>query len=982
MPSLFVSVDKTSGNYEDSFIYTINASFNGITGNINSAKIKLFIPDFLNVFLGDVKDPIKNVVENSVVGGKEIIFDFESLTDLGIAVRIGFGITFKADTINETSFICTPQLLINDEETLSATADEIMLSLTPQFEISRAIVLPVSSPASRSAVFYKLTLENFKDLGAEIENVVITCSGTDILVLDSEFSVIGKDVSDKFADTSSDDIQGVFNNNILTFTIPKYKGQRYEFIYRAVIASDLEVGSEISSVASFSIDNQPSVSELHEVTLSSAIYNANISIYAPDYSLADEYICYRLNIENTGNQILRNSVFKNELPSEVLYYKFNTGSFNIGALKENLSAEYFIDYSTINGLTGTIGPYNTDVNTSINLADIIPDGDNLATITWNLNSLGIGVQSKASPQLLGIIKSDTAIDTSIINHIHLEYDDETERNEKVENATTLIANYCILNPNFSSTIGNNPTRPGDIFSFSFSANCRNSRLKNPIFAFLMPKELEYIGNEDYSYSDIFASISPVNPPVVLIENFNENADTLVKFEFINEYEFNFRQLANIKINFDVTVKIGSLGNISSFLLLNTLNSTGVIPNTTDIYQDKNDIAQNPNVSKNYAKSNTIKNTILYFVSTSSNKKVKGLLDSEYIEEPLIGKTVSGGSLEYLITIKNIGNANLENIEIVDILPFIGDTGVIQTNQNRGSEFSIYAISEVVAIIMPENENVEFDIFYSKSSDPLRFGAKFNTIGTDNDWTQEVFEDLSQLKAFKVKTKNTIIKPNEMLKIAITASVPIGATVDSVAWNSFAADVSYLDLSNKIQHLLAIEPEKVGIKIADNQENTVKISGYAFLDDNADGYFNNDENYLNDVIVTLYDENQNLIRYTSTAPSFDKIDGQYGFENLPIGKYYIKFIIDDKKLKFTQQKVDSDNGSKPFSKTGTTQLLDLTNTSAMNNINVGILPKGKYTLAEILKINNQTRGVVRDVIKNQMLLTMKQEDVIDLLENSK
>ncbi len=981
MANLIIGVDRITGNFENTFIYSINASFNGISGDINSAQIKIFIPNYLNIFLGDVQNPIKDVQQNVLEDGTEIVFDFGKITDLGIAVRIGFGVSFKTEAINEQSFSARPVLFINDEENLSAFCDEISLILTPQFEITRQIILPASAPSSGSAVYYKLTLENFGDLGAEINNVVISCNSTEFLTLDNFYPVIGKDVSSKFSDKSADDLQGVFNNNNLVFTLPKYKGQRYEFIYRAVISDSLDIGTEVSSVALFSFDNEEIKEEFHEVTLSSAIYNANTSIYAPSYSLQNEYICYRINIENTGNQILTNAVFKNELPNEISYYQFSTGSFHIGAISQNLSAEYFIDYTTINGNTGTLGPYNTDNNTKVNLKDIILDDDNISSITWNINTLGIGVKTKSVPQLLGVVKSDLKTDTSIINHLHLEFDAGAQRAEKVENATTLIANYCILNPSFSSSVGTTPIKPGDVLTFNLMANCRNSRLKNPIFAFFMPKELEFISNENYIYSDIFTSISPMNPPAVVIENFNENNDTLVKFSFVNEYEFNFRQLSSIKISFDAKVKIGSLGNISSFLLLNTVNSTGVIPNTSDIYQDKNNIAQDETVLKNYAKTSAIKNAILYFVSTSSNKKVKGLLDTSFIEEPLVGKTVNGGTLEYLITIKNIGNANLENIEIVDILPHIGDTGVIQTSSKRNSDFPIYALSEVVATILPENKNIDFDIFYSKSVNPIRFGASFNIIGVDDDWTNEVFDDLSLLKSFKVKTINSIITPGETIKISITASVPLGVNINDVAWNSFAADVSYIDLNNNLQHLLAIEPEKVGIEIIEPALDKVSISGYSFIDDNADGYFNNDESYINDVIVTLYDEDKNLLRYTSTTPSLDGKDGQYIFQNLDAKKYYIKFIIDDKKLKFTKQISDEDTGSKANSKTGVTKILDLTNTKQLDNINVGILPKGKYTLQEILKINNQTRGVVRDVIKNQMLLTMKQEDVLDLIEKS-
>ncbi len=980
MPTLITQVDRLTGNYENTFIYTLNASFNGIAGDINSAKIKVFIPEYLNVFLGDAGNPVKSVTEIEVLNGKEVIYDFGEITDLGIAVRLGFGVTFKTSVPSGSTFICSPVMLINGEEMLVSQAEEVTLVLNPQFEISREIILPESAPSSGGAVFYKLSLENFGDLGAEISNVVIECQGSENVIIDSAFVVSGEDVSEKFADNSADGVTPIFGENSLTFTIASYKGQKYEFIYRAVIAEDLQVGTEIATVASFSIDTVAQGQELHEFTLADKIYDATISIYAPDYSLPEEYICYRMNIKNSGNQILQGVIFENDLPPEISYYEFNTGTFHIGEIKQNLSAEYFIDYETLNGLTGQLGPFNTDNNTTVNLADIILEGDNLNSLVWRLQTLGIGVQNKASPQLLGIVNATVAIDSSVINHIHLSFDNEGQTAEIVENATTLIANYCTLNPSISSTVGTNPIRPNDELTYTFSVNCRSSRLKNPIFAFLMPKELEYVGDEEYAFSDIFTSRDVPTPPVSLTPNFNENGDTLVKFEFIGDYEFSFRQLASAQIKFKAKVSVGALGNIKSYLLLNTKASTGIIPNSVDIYVDNDNIAGDLSVSKNYAKSNVLTNTILYFVSTSSNKKVKGLLDSEYLEEPQIGKTVSGGTLEYLISVKNIGNANLEALEIVDILPYIGDVGVIETKSARGSEYPIYALSEVVATVMPTEEEVDFDILYSKSIDPIRFGGNFDIIGTDDDWTQTAPEDLSQLKAFKVRVKDRYLLPGENLKVAITASVPVGIPVSSIAWNSFATDVMYTNLSGVKQHLLAVEPEKVGVQIVENEEGTVKISGYSFVDNNYDGYYGGEDEFVNDVAVLLYNEAMEVLRYSSTRSDLSGNIGRYSFENLPSGKYYVKFYIDDKNLKFTTQRTDKSVGSKANKKTGLTMLIDLTSESEAKDINVGIVPKDKYTLNDIMKINNQARSMLRNVIKNQMLLTMKQEDVIEIIES--
>ncbi len=979
MPTVLTQVDTTIGNYEQVFIYTLNASFNGVVGDIDSAKIKVFFPSFLNIFLGDIGGSIKKVIETETPEGTEVVFDFGKIEDLGIAVRLGFGVSFSLEAPSGTTFICRPIMFINDEEFLESISDEIELMLSSQFELSREIVLPIATPSSGSTVFYKVTLQNFGDLGAPIEKVEIVCPSTQFLDIDESFIVKGEDTSTKFPDTSANDILGTFKNNSLKFIIPAYRGERYEFIYRAVLSNDLEVGEQITTTVNWSIDSVSQSDELHEFNLAEPIFDASISLYAPDYSLPSEFICYRMGIKNVGNQILQNSLFENNLPTEVDYYQFSTGSFHIAAIKQNLSASYYIDYETENGAVGELGPYNTDVNTKVDLTEILQGSDVLSKLFWRLESLGIGVESKVSPELLGIIKSNVAQGSSLVNHIHLIFDDEGGTSERVQNSTTLIANYCTLRPSLSSSVGNNPVRPNEEFTLTFNVNCRNSRLQEPILAFLMPKELVYIGNENYRYSDIFENSSPPSPPVEITYNFNEVGDTLVKFMFTETYAFSFKQLSTITISFDVKVAVGALGSIALFALLNTENSIGVIPNSVDIYSDKDNIAGYESVSKNYAKSNIVENTILFFVSTASNKKVKGQLDTQYTEEPNVGKTVNGGSLEYLITVKNIGNADLEEIQIVDILPHIGDTGVIETGVKRDSKFPVYALSEVVATLMPENDEAQFDIAYSTSTDPIRFGPTFDIIGSDDNWTENAPEDLSLLRAFKVTTKNVVLKPSQTLKVAINASAPVGIPISLVAWNSFATDVSYKDLNGESKHLLAIEPEKVGVEIVESAPETGRISGFAWVDEQIDGLYTQDEPFVNDVAVVLYDENGTFIRYTSTRSDLSGEGGKYSFENLPLGKYYVRFFIDDKKLKFTSQKNDVANGSKASRTDGRTQLYDLNELFAVDNVIVGILPKGRHTLGEIMKINHQARGVVRDIIKSQMLLTLKQEDVIDLLK---
>ena len=150
MYTIVNNVDRTKGNYEDVFIYTLNASFSGISGSTQNTKIKMFIPENLILYLGDIEDPVKQVTEDVVPGGKEVTFDFGTIDDLGVSVRIGFGLTFAPDiAISGDKFSLISGIYIDDVLEIDDTAEEIELEVIPRYEIARQIVLPAIEPAAR-----------------------------------------------------------------------------------------------------------------------------------------------------------------------------------------------------------------------------------------------------------------------------------------------------------------------------------------------------------------------------------------------------------------------------------------------------------------------------------------------------------------------------------------------------------------------------------------------------------------------------------------------------------------------------------------------------------------------------------------------------------------------------------------------------------------------------------------------------------------
>ena len=83
-------------------------------------------------------------------------------------------------------------------------------------------------------------------------------------------------------------------------------------------------------------------------------------------------------------------------------------------------------------------------------------------------------------------------------------------------------------------------------------------------------------------------------------------------------------------------------------------------------------------------------------SLESLKLVKGSLDSAYTKFPDIGHTTIGGSADYQLTVTNTGNIPINKVTVIDILPFVGDTAVLNASAPRDSAWSPVMTGPVTA----------------------------------------------------------------------------------------------------------------------------------------------------------------------------------------------------------------------------------------------------------------------------------------------
>lgn len=404
MFTMVSKVDKTTGNYETTFIYSLDVGFSGVSGSVDSAEVSIFIPEYFDLYVGDVEEPVKEYREEEVpTGGRNLIFDFGQIEELGIAVRLGFALVFNQTAVSGDSFEMLSQLYINEELNTEYTNEAITLDATTRFELSRELILPQMNPASGSAVYYKVTLENFGDVGGEVQKINIDIEGNDNYVLDPDWEVIGYDNSTKFADTRLDGRLGVVNENVLTFYLEQYSGQKYEFIYRAIVQNDS--GTEVVTYANWSIDDVEKETDIEKVTLADETALTSVAIYAPRYTLNDEYISYEISMTNTGNMMLTDFDLIGDLSKKVNYYQFETGVFHFGEINVELDKQYSIKYTTDNGTEDYFGPFNTNTNSTVDLQFLLDLGDNIDTLTWELGDVGIGVTTKQVPTIDGTVKN-------------------------------------------------------------------------------------------------------------------------------------------------------------------------------------------------------------------------------------------------------------------------------------------------------------------------------------------------------------------------------------------------------------------------------------------------------------------------------------------------------------------------------------------------------------------------------------------------
>lgn len=136
---------------------------------------------------------------------------------------------------------------------------------------------------------------------------------------------------------------------------------------------------------------------------------------------------------------------------------------------------------------------------------------------------------------------------------------------------------------------------------------------------------------------------------------------------------------------------------------------------------------------------------------------------------------TGSTVKYRLTLTNGGNTALQDVVAYDVLPHVGDTGLLADPLPRGSEFTLLVDSV-------ESSTANVQLAYSASTNPARPEVNPGAPGTVDDWGPGV----SGKKAIRM-TVDGDLGAGQTARVVFVAAVAPGSPVNKVACNTVAAD---------------------------------------------------------------------------------------------------------------------------------------------------------------------------------------------------
>ena len=255
-------------------------------------------------------------------------------------------------------------------------------------------------------------------------------------------------------------------------------------------------------------------------------------------------------------------------------------------------------------------------------------------------------------------------------------------------------------------------------------------------------------------------------------------------------------------------------------------------------------------------------------------------DTGYSRQPTHNyvQGMQGEDVTYELHIKNNSPLALENMTIIDRLPYVGDLGLV-SGYERFSAFGVTL--EKIDSVTVDGTAVSYTDSYSTDKTSVLNEYSKDWLGQNDvmNWTNSKSDDTVN---FRIQLGNTTVPVGGEVVVKVTATVPsyVAKTgEENIAWNSFAYSYQNPDILGDT--VMVAEPAKVGVWVQ-TPDTTIDVKVKKTLTEaetkDATFYFAlfTDENYttrLSDVISVTIPAGQNAASVTMKDVDLSSIKQQ-------------------------------------------------------------------------------------------------------------
>ena len=591
---------------------------------------------------------------------------------------------------------------------------------------------------------------------------------------------------------------------------------------------------------------------------------------------------YNLIHGNTGGTTISNYVVEDCLPAGIYANVLDILGF-VGS-NNTVTVEY---KTNLNSSYQPWTTFNSGTTTTINANTLsLAAGEGVSCIKLSYGDIA-GNGSFLPSNSNGAIKINVKADNTVVDGAVLE---NCASNSGGGFAVKGCADIFVQAPSdkfFSyKSVPSGPFATGQSMDFYtgivFPASNTNP-VSGVVISDLLPAGFAYVAGSGTGSGNAWAAAGSPAPVETVIPNFASSGRTLVRWSWTTATGNNVTIPTSASDQvFGINLK--AIPNTFGTGIKNCIYASVDSPTSFSLIDnpvvDTNDYDGDGNTTETLTSACTSFDVIGVTASAGLElfKLVKGQLDTDYSRYPATGITTASGGLDYRLVVKNPNSVPMTNIKIVDILPYIGDAGVIDLSP-RNSQWQPNLAGPVSA---PNGVTV----YYSTEPNPCRDEMKqpsdpspFPAGCATANWTTTAPANITTVRSLKFDFGSLVLNQNDQLELNWPMRAPVNAPANGeVAWNSFGFSSTRADNN---QNLLPSEPIKVGIKL--EPIRPAVIGDLVWIDTNQDGIKDANESGIDGVKVTLYRGDGSVAGFTITANG-----GLYLFPNLAPGDYYVVF----------------------------------------------------------------------------------------------